>query len=60
MTTAGTTTEFINRHFFITFHVYTKKTSDCGDIIAEDNKWVSSFMRSFDTTQNQVIHMSVT
>lgn len=38
-----TTTEFINRLFFITFHVYAREKSkkkhigEC--VIAEDNKW---------------------
>lgn len=51
--------KFINRLFFITFHVYEKRkkhNSDCGDIIAEDNKWVSSLMRSFDTTKTRSSH----
>jgi hypothetical protein len=45
--------------FFITFHVYEKKMLKrlAASIIAEDNKWVSSLMRSFDTTKIQVIHM---
>lgn len=59
--TNKTTAEFIinNWTFFITFHVHTRARSldwkkraalceHCG-IIAEDNKWVSSLMRSFDT-----------
>lgn len=45
------TTEFINR-FFITFH-HSIFWSVCGGIIAEDNKWVSSLMWSFDTTKSR-------
>lgn len=65
MTTAERSTEFISGDFFYHFPCLRKHgekqeiiaSGDCGDIIAEDNKWVSSLMRSFDTTETRSLHI---